>query len=129
MRTSRASGFSLIELMIVVAIIAILASIALPAYTEHQRKARRAAGASCAAAVAQQAERFYTTNLTYVNFAADTAICEPAALDFYTIGVDTLQPKTYRITATAKGAQASDTGCTPLTVNQAGTKGPNASCW
>lgn len=130
MRSSRISGFSLIELMIVVAVVAILASIALPAYSEHQRKARRAAGAACALAVAQQAERFYTTNLTYVGFAPVIAnICEPAVLDFYTIAVPATAAKTYSVSATAKGKQAGDTGCSPLTVNQAGAKGPNGGCW
>ncbi len=74
---ARARGFSLIELMVVVAIIAILASIALPSYNEHQRKARRAAGAACATAVAQQFERYYTSNLTSVGAVANTGICDP----------------------------------------------------
>ena len=129
MHNHRVSGFSLIELMIVVAIIAILASIALPAYSEHQRKARRSAGASCALAVAQQAERYYTVNLRYTGFAANTNICEPAALDYYTIAVTAATDKAYGISATAKGKQAGDTGCSPLTINHTGAKGPSASCW
>ena len=76
-----AAGFNLIELMIVVAVIAIIASIALPAYNEHIRKTRRAAGGACAMAMAQQTERWYTTNLTYVGAPAlNTTACQASAL-------------------------------------------------
>lgn len=129
MRTSRTSGFSLIELMVVVAIIGILASIAYPSYNDHVRKTRRTAGEACALAVAQQAERYYTVNLKYDSFAADTSICDADALKYYTVAAGGLGPKAYTISATPKGAQAGDS-CGTLTVNQAGTKSPSTgSCW
>ncbi len=127
-----ASGFTLIEVMVVVVVIGILASIALPSYNQHMRKARRAAGGACVMAVAQQLERVYTTDLSYVgapNIAALRAACDPDALRFYTMNVVDLKAKTYTVTATPSGAQSGDS-CGTLSVNQLGVKSPStAGCW
>ncbi len=125
------SGFSLIEVMIVVAIIAIIAAIALPSYNGHIQKTRRAAGGACVTAMAQQMERWYTTNLTYVggDDALDTTVCRDSALDFYTIGSADVAARTYTITATPTGAQSGD-ACGILSVTQSGAKSPGtAGCW
>ncbi len=126
---TRQGGFSLIELMVVVGIVGILASIALPTYTDHTRKTRRAAGGACALAMAQQMERFYTTNLTYVGGALNTATCSDSALEYYNVTVGGLAAKTFTITAAPKGSHT-DPDCGTLTINQAGAKTPGtAGCW
>lgn len=126
--TPRQSGFSLIELMVVVGIIGLLASIALPTYNDHTRKTRRAAGGACALAAAQQMERYYTTQLTYVG--GPTAfVCDSDALDYYTITTTGVAAKAFSVTATPKGKQAGDS-CGTLSINQAGVKAPStAGCW
>lgn len=128
------AGFSLIEVMVVVGIIAILASIALPSYNEHVRKTRRAAGGACAVAAAQQLERYYTTQLTYVGAPAGNVldnVCDPDTLKYYTIGTNIVagSPRAYSVTATPAGKQTGDS-CGTLSINQAGVKSPAAdNCW
>ncbi|TYT75078.1 type IV pilin protein [Desulfobotulus mexicanus] len=60
-------GFTLIELMIVIAIIGILSAIALPQYNNHVLRAGRSDARTSLMEAAQQAERFFVRNNTYVN--------------------------------------------------------------
>ena len=123
-----AFGFSLIEVMVVVAIIGIIATIALPAYQEYVIKSRREAGKSCLMQAAQQAERFYTTNLTYAGLPGAFA-CDSSTAPFYAVTSANAGAKTYTLSAAPQGSHA-DAKCGTLSVNQAGARSPaTAGCW
>jgi len=134
-RTKTASGFTLIELMIVVAVIAIIATIGYPAYTDQVRKARRTeAKAFLMAAAARQEREFtnngaYTGNMTVLGYANNPELTEDG---WYSIAA-AAAATTFTLTATPQGAQAAD-GCGNFTLTQAGVRGVSgtltvADCW
>ena len=120
----RTHGFTLIEMVVVVAIIAILASIAVPAYTDQIRKGRRAEAMNGLEAMAQRQERWRANNPTYGTAAQIVA----STSDYYTFAVTVNTANAWTMTATAAGAQATDTRCATMTLTNAGVRTP-ADCW
>ena len=69
---ARATGFTLIEVMIVVAIIAILASVAMPAYTDYIRRGATQEAFTTLADLRIRLEQHYQDNRAYGPTAATT---------------------------------------------------------
>lgn len=128
-------GFTLIELMITVVIVGIIAAIAYPSYQQHVYKARRAEAKAAITDVAQQLERWYSNQLTYVG----GPTVPTQALQYYNVVVNVASATQYTITATpiAGNAQAGDTRCATLSMNQSMIKSAKDSqnndttsaCW
>lgn len=133
-RRHRAGGFTLIELMVTVAIVGILMAIAISSYEFATIKSRRGAAASCLTERTQFMERFYTTNLAYVdgagNAAPDPALnCEKDLAQsygfFYLVTPTTLVPNKFTLEAVPVAGsrqEAKETVCATMSLDQAGTK-------
>ncbi len=145
MNNRKQFGYSLIELLTVVAIVGILASIIVPSYQNSVRKARRSDSQAVVLELQQFMERFYTQNGRYDQDRAGNPVTAsiPVLLQsspkegpvvHYNLAVGNLTERTFTITATPAGDQASDK-CGNLTLTEAGTKGMSATgltvaqCW
>ena len=131
LRLNKTSGFSLIELMVVMAIIAIIAAIAYPSYQQSIQRSRRAAAAGCMMGLAQFMERYYTTNMSYLN--AVLPACQAEVNQFYVSNFAVAPTATtYTLQVVPQGAQVND-ACGTLTVDQTGLRTPDPAvrpeCW
>jgi type IV pilus assembly protein PilE len=93
-----ATGFTLIELMIVVAIVAILASVALPAYTDYMLRGRLADASNELFALRARMEQFFQDNRTYAGGPCATS----TTIKTFTVvcEADDISATAYQITAT-----------------------------
>ena len=134
---NRASGFTLIELMITLAIVAILAAIAVPAYNDQVRKGRRAGAKALLMDIAGRQERYYTANSTYADTLAKLGLTTTASTNdgSYLVSV---APDAggialgFVLTATLQGA-FTDPKCGNLSMAATGAKTtavlPGTGCW
>lgn len=129
-------GFSLVELMIVVAILGIIAAFAYPSYEDQIRKARRTDAQSALSTLALQMERRfsnqngYTTDLSDLGYAAATNVVTPEGYWGLsaTVGPTGNINTSFLLTANLAG-EFSDPGCSSITLDSRGVKGPSPNCW
>lgn len=126
-------GFSLIELLIVISILGILTSIAFGVYRENVISANRTEGRAALQTAAGTLEKcrsiygsYNNASCNYADFTSET--------NLYAIA-GAINSSTFMLTATpvAGGAQANDSDCTSLTLNNAGIKSGTGAdpeaCW
>lgn len=138
-RTSRrATGFTLIEMMITVAIIGILAAVAIPAYSDYVTRGKIPEATGALASMRINLEQYYQDNRNYGSDDENCGVANPVSDNFaYRCtwgGGGTSQ--FYTITATGKSDKGMDGFI--YTIDQAGNRsstvstkwgGATSACW
>jgi type IV pilus assembly protein PilE len=131
--SKRNSGFTMIELMIVLVVVAVLVALAYPSYASYVRKAKRGEAMQLLLNWSINQEIWRSNNTAY----ADTDDIPAPTHDNYDFSI-TAGPSAsaYTLQAEAKGgddqendATKAGDSCATLSIDQNGTKGPEAACW
>jgi type IV pilus assembly protein PilE len=155
-RTTKSSGFTLIELVVTMVVAAILVAVAISSYTSQTRKARRTDAKQTLLDLAAREQSLYSTTTAYSNIPTAVGYPGTAAVStgsgayitngngYYQISIDLVAatapavtaagitsvgtPGGFLLTANAVGTQLNDVGCAKLTVDNLGNQiGYNSS--
>ncbi|WP_283248843.1 type IV pilin protein [Luteibacter aegosomaticola] len=136
LRSLKARGFTLLELVIVVLIISILAAVAIPQYRRYVVRSHRVDAQSVLSDLGARQERFYYSNNAYTNDLTKLNAQSTMAGELYSIDIPSASSTGYTVRATAEGAQQKDdTACQTLTLTNLGVRGSTGStandpaCW
>ena len=136
----KASGFTLVEMMIVIAIATVIVAIALPSYADSTRKSRRVLAKSALLDLASREQRWYSLNNNYTATAGDlnydqfpVEIKDGNGVTVYSLNVATDQDngKGYVAKAEARGDQVKD-ACGNYSLDGLGGQSQTGSakgCW
>ena len=117
----RATGFTLIEVMITVAIVAILAAVAIPSYTDYITRSKIQEATTSLLSMRTKLEQFYQDQRTFSGACAPGTVApKPAGLKYFTIDCPTLNNTQYLVTAT--GIAGTDMALFTFTIDQANTR-------
>ena len=141
MKTRRAAGVTLIELMVVIIVVGVLAAIGVPTYRQYMMRTHRTEAKSALLRLAAQQERFYLQNNTYTNNLAALGFAGGLSEQgVYTLTIPAANNTAFTATAapTAGGGangvdQSADTECASFTINSQGVRtaapDPTNRCW
>jgi len=130
---TQSRGFTLVELMVAVAVLGVIVAVAYPAYIDFLERSRRAEAQEALQNVATLQEQFYTNNKGYSGSLSDLDVSTTTENAYYQLSLSTASSidgsaQTYTISASAQGAQASDTDCAAIHLDSNGNQSP-PECW